>query len=636
MPSWNEWYPVLAGAAIKSVAVLAVASMAAIALRKKSAATRHLVWTAAFAALLALPLLSALLPVMKVPVSPSLLPAGAVFQTFAGTAPVSAARRALLPPTAAESSARPWQPDWQAWMTVAWMMGAGLAFAQMLMGWASMRSVRRKAAVKEEAGIASLAEELGLRDRVELLEAGPGTMPMTFGLLRPAVVLPEEAAEWTPERRRLVLLHELAHVRRGDIAMHVLARFALNLYWWNPLAWIGWRMFLKERERAADDVVLSAGARASDYAGHLLEIARTMQHSIAGAPAVAMARRSQLEGRLMAILDERTNRKRPGRAAAFAAALAAMCIVVPLAALQAQEDPAQLKRKLGINIDQKTPQSPRDYLTARAELELKLNQIANRLGTQSKEYANVLLKLADLVRRHGKPGEAAELYAKALAILGERAETVQAVTYLGIDAFLKKDLDQAVRYFQRAQSLDPVKAGTALMWLALARQNQGNAAEAESFQGALAVSENESSDAATTMELYARFLRDNGREAESGTWNERATTIRKHLSAKAASPATGTTVHRIGGGVSAPQLVYKTEPAYSDEARAAKYQGTVVVGVEIDPNGVAQNIRVIRGMGLGLNDRAVEAISMWKFKPGMRDGQPVTVAATIEVNFRLL
>jgi TonB family protein len=95
-------------------------------------------------------------------------------------------------------------------------------------------------------------------------------------------------------------------------------------------------------------------------------------------------------------------------------------------------------------------------------------------------------------------------------------------------------------------------------------------------------------------------------------------------------------VFRVGGGVTAPTLVYKVEPEYSEEARKAKYQGTVVLYVEVDANGKARNLRVIRSLGLGLDEKAIEAVNKWKFKPGFKDGRPVTVAATIEVNFRLL
>ncbi len=95
-------------------------------------------------------------------------------------------------------------------------------------------------------------------------------------------------------------------------------------------------------------------------------------------------------------------------------------------------------------------------------------------------------------------------------------------------------------------------------------------------------------------------------------------------------------VFRVGGGVTAPTLLYKVEPEYSEEARKAKFQGTVVLYVEVDPSGKAINPRVVRSLGLGLDEKAIEAIKKWKFKPGLKDGKPVTVAATIEVNFRLL
>ncbi|HEY1343120.1 MAG TPA: energy transducer TonB [Bryobacteraceae bacterium] len=95
-------------------------------------------------------------------------------------------------------------------------------------------------------------------------------------------------------------------------------------------------------------------------------------------------------------------------------------------------------------------------------------------------------------------------------------------------------------------------------------------------------------------------------------------------------------VFRVGGGVTAPALLLKVEPEYSEEARKAKYQGTVLLYVEVDPAGRATNIRVERSLGLGLDEKAIEAVKKWKFMPGKKDGRPVTVAALIEVNFRLL
>ena len=95
-------------------------------------------------------------------------------------------------------------------------------------------------------------------------------------------------------------------------------------------------------------------------------------------------------------------------------------------------------------------------------------------------------------------------------------------------------------------------------------------------------------------------------------------------------------VFRVGGGVTAPSLLFKVEPAYSEEARKAKYQGTVLLYVQVDPSGKAVNMRVLHSLGLGLDEKAMEAVKKWKFKPGVKDGKPVTVQAQIEVNFRLL
>jgi TonB family protein len=95
-------------------------------------------------------------------------------------------------------------------------------------------------------------------------------------------------------------------------------------------------------------------------------------------------------------------------------------------------------------------------------------------------------------------------------------------------------------------------------------------------------------------------------------------------------------VYRVGGGVTAPTLVRKQEPQYSEEARRARYQGSVQLYIEVDPEGNAINIKVQNGLAMGLNEKAIEAVQTWKFKPGTKDGQPVTVMATIIVNFNLL
>jgi TonB family protein len=135
------------------------------------------------------------------------------------------------------------------------------------------------------------------------------------------------------------------------------------------------------------------------------------------------------------------------------------------------------------------------------------------------------------------------------------------------------------------------------------------------------------------MVLYAQFLRQQGRIDEATGMEQQSTTIRIPAS-RSTSLATG--VFRVGGGVAAPMLLSKVEPEYSEVARAAKYQGTVTLYVEVGPDGVAHNIKVLRSLGMGLDEKAIDAVGQWTFKPGTKDGNPVTVAASIEVNFRLL
>jgi periplasmic protein TonB len=102
------------------------------------------------------------------------------------------------------------------------------------------------------------------------------------------------------------------------------------------------------------------------------------------------------------------------------------------------------------------------------------------------------------------------------------------------------------------------------------------------------------------------------------------------------SGAPGLSSSTSGHKITPPVLLVKVEPEFSEEARKAKFQGTVLLGIEVDTSGHAKNLRVLRGLGLGLDEKAIEAVSRWLFRPGVEDGRPVVTSATVEVNFRLL
>lgn len=93
--------------------------------------------------------------------------------------------------------------------------------------------------------------------------------------------------------------------------------------------------------------------------------------------------------------------------------------------------------------------------------------------------------------------------------------------------------------------------------------------------------------------------------------------------------------YRVGGGVSSPRIIYAPDPEFSEEARKAKYEGTVVLWLVVGPDGRTHDIRIHRSLGMGLDERAIEAIRQWRFEPGRKDGIPVAVMINVEVNFRL-
>jgi len=373
---------------IKSAVILSAAGLLTASLRRASAASRHLVWSVAMASLLALPILSVALPSWQIAALPSLAtiaspplldngapePAGSgageaalVFERKPEPVAPQLDRRwtldvgSELPASSPDSSrfdttpntvAHSWNNfDWKVALLMAWLAGVFVVMARLTMGTARVWLLTRRAQrVTESSWIMlarTLATRLRLRRRVRIFKTERISVPMTWGLTRSAVLLPKEADHWTMECRWIVMLHELTHVKRRDCLMQALAQLACALYWFNPLVWIAaWRLRV-ERELACDDHVLEAGAKASDYASYLVEIASSFGVGSCGSPmAVGMAC-SHLESRVRSILDPNARRRGVNGLKVALAAVIAAVLIAPLAMLRPWRNAEASGRKGG-------------------------------------------------------------------------------------------------------------------------------------------------------------------------------------------------------------------------------------------------------------------------------------------------
>lgn len=312
--------------AARATLLLAGAAGAVWTLRRAAAPARHAVLVLTAGALLALPFAAALLPSLSVP---------------------------LL-------AARPWAPGGSAPAVrpvadpivrvalAVWLTGVTVALGRLALGAAAIRRIGRTASpVTDDAWqdlLRSCTRELGLAQPPRLLKSGAVAAAVVYGHRPPTVVLADDADAWPQEQRRAFLLHELAHVRRRDVATRALAEVARALYWPHPLAWWLVRRQSAEAERACDDRVLRGGVDACDYASYLLDAARSL--AARAQPASVLGVAGPLESRMAAILDA-GQRRTPlsGRAWAGGAAVSLVCLVSAAAfePTAARQDPAPVE-----------------------------------------------------------------------------------------------------------------------------------------------------------------------------------------------------------------------------------------------------------------------------------------------------
>lgn len=216
----------------------------------------------------------------------------------------------------------------------------------------------------------------------------------------------------------------------------------------------------------------------------------------------------------------------------------------------------------------------------------------------------------------------------------------------GLQAVSRGDLEAAEKHlqaaFDQAQSLSPAEISKSELYLGLLYDRQSHYEKAAGFYfRAAALREkafgSDHPDVATALELEARVLRTLDNTVEADALADRATKIRRDALRAKSPKEPAPEVNRVrDGNVSAPRLISRQEPEYTEEARLFRHQGTVELSIEVWPDGRAHNIDIRRGLGLGLDEKAVEAVEQWRFQPGLKGGQPVVVGALVTVHFRLL
>lgn len=281
--------------------------------------------------------------------------------------------------------------DLETIILICWAAGFALTgFLLLLETWRLSRISARAGHVRN-ARWTSLAEEIartyGLRRHVALLQTHASDLLATWGLLRPSVLLPAHAREWSDDRIRIVLSHELAHIRRNDWFIQIAAEAIRSLFWFNPLIWIACTRLRRESEQACDDVVLGQHVPAREYAGLLLDLARKCRKPTSTwASAVPMARPSTLERRIAAMLNPAINRTTPSRQSIIMIVLLLLAITVPTAAFRAaQNSPASLTGSVydptgavmpGVALTLENAQEEKQQATSRADGRFDFPQIA--------------------------------------------------------------------------------------------------------------------------------------------------------------------------------------------------------------------------------------------------------------------
>ena len=399
-----------------------------------------------------------------------------------------------------------------------------------------------------------LATQLKISEPPSLLIHPEAIMPMAAGVWRTAIILPHDCHSWTESRRRVVLLHELAHIARHDLLFQRLARLVTSAWWFQPLSWGALSLLRRESESACDELVIASGIRPSDYAAELLSIAQTFAPTNAG---IAMARPDSLQIRLQSILQA-TNSRPQG----FAISISLTCLTAVTLAASA------------VNLQPLT-----QPLSLRGQT-VKHTLFAGLLASAGLTAATIGGSLSD-------SNGAAVPNAKAVLYNPDTKTRLEASTSTE-GTFVFRSVP-AGNYILRVES-------------------QGSVTMLQEFEVKQDVDQ-----LGLKLNLPA-----------------------KKTAASDSSPSPASSQQtRVAGDEAEANLIYKVQPTYPKSAKEAHIQGTVLLEVVISKEGGITQLHTVSSPSDDLTQSAIEAVSQWRYKPVLVNGNPVEVIANVTVNYTL-
>lgn len=369
-----------------------LAGAVTLVLRRSSAYTRKMIWVFALVGLLLLPTLAFINPVWNISIIPDLERWGGVFGHQGAERVLSAGEPKVGPNLQAAAAAegtggslvRLWfLSNWTSLIVLAWAMGVSALLVWFLLTGFYVRRALRDAEPVDRSWYrleSDLRAQIGLRHAVPLLRSDRTNTAVTTGVFYPMVILPMDADRWPVARRRLVLSHELAHVKRRDGMIELLATMALVLHWFNPFVWMAAARFRIERERDCDNAVLNNGVRPSEYASLLLDIAADVSGSRRPVWRLStISQSSNLKDRLLCILNPTVNRTTGNRRCAMKAVALILAVIVPLSLFGVWDTKAEEK---------KPPPPPKEE--AAKKINMSWEKIAAKEGSAAAAVAKAI------------------------------------------------------------------------------------------------------------------------------------------------------------------------------------------------------------------------------------------------------